>query len=196
MRQLVLLAALVLAVGAAWFYLRTPSARVPSVEPLAPEVARVDAPRVTEGADLVRPDEPAPRVEPVLPPAPAKAEPQPAMTEPVPPVAVTPDALELLTLEEERLRKTLSELATPILQRKFENGEAVYVGDKQSYQATKADNALIYSVHMVPEGGTFRSEITRAERPDLYVMKDRMLAINAEIATIQRERALASAAAK
>lgn len=192
MRPLLPIVALVCVVAAAWLYLRSPSGAEGPVEPAVSVTAALDLTQSDETGSLERPVDPIPREATALPTAPSVPEPELVVSPSVSPTPITPDAIELLQLEQDRLRKTLGEISTPILQRKFENGEATFLHAEQSYKGGKNDNAEIFMIHMDPNRGTFRTDITRAERPDLYVMKDRANAIKVEIGTIERERALAA----
>ncbi len=192
MKLLALLAAAVLlALGVAWWS-STDRAPTDSVDALTEPTPTHAAPTLA----LERPtDAPSKRSEDspdfgITPLAPASAASPPQPVEP----PYEKWKLEDLTREETSLRETLSERSGPLLQAEIDDGRAEVLseGGAFTYASRPGDDAEVFGVHSIPNRGAFRSSLSRAEFPEIYAIKDRLLSVS----RVLRQRETAAALAR
>lgn len=195
MKPIPILVALALVVaGTVWFVTRTPVADEHAQMPAQPadamaapagerEVALAD-PRDVE-VRAARDDVPAPT--PVATPSEAP---------PAEVFASAPQSLEAMMIERKVVAERLNNLSLPLFEEKYLAGDTEFLGLEMNYHSRSDDNQLVFALQMKQERGAYRTVITREERPDIYVLKDRMLELDSAIRAIERKVAEAALATK
>lgn len=195
MRPIPILVALALVVaGTAWFVTRTPIADEPAQMPAQPSNA-IAAPALEHGVALADPRDVEARAAryDAPPPTPVATPPE---APPAEVLASAPQSVEAMMIERKLVAKRLNDLSLPLLQAKLDSGDAEFLGAELNYHSRSGDNQLVFAIHMEQDRGAYRTVITREERPDIYVLKDRMLELDSAIRAIERKAAEAALATK
>ena len=195
MKPIPILVALALVVaGTVWFVTRTPVADEPAPMPAQPATAMA-APAVEREVALADPPDVEARAarDDVPPPTPVAT---PAEAPPTEPVASEPQSLEAMMIERRVVADRLSKLSLPLFEEKYLAGDTEFLGPEMNYHSRSDDNQLVFALQMKQERGAYRTVITREERPDLYVLKDRMLELDRAIRDIEVKAAEAALATK
>lgn len=171
-----LLAAVVLALGLAWWWRAedprddaaiAPATATPAVEARTPVL---QSPPQLQRSQV--PDQPAK-------PAPAKV-PAPVALPATPGVPSYEQwTLEDLIRERKTLGDTLTESTQPLLDAEIDAGRAEFLGEPGTpYPSRPGDNGEIFSVVSIPDRGVYRPSLARDQHPDLYALKDRLVRVN------------------
>ncbi len=193
MKPISILVALALVVaGSVWFVTRAPIAQEPAQPPAA--VAPSAEEREVSLADPRDVEVRAASASDDVPQSTSVA--KSPETPPNEAVANAPQSLESMMVERKVVSDRLNELSLPLIQEKFDSGDTEFIGPELNYNSRGEDNQLVFTIKMVPDRGTYRTVITREERPDLYVLKDRIAELARAIRDIEYKAAEAALATK